>query len=133
MIEPLVYSLDKPIRPEDVQPLIAQTTWAAHRSLEQIQTMLDNTSVHVGAWQGPRLIGYGRAVTDDVYRAYIEDIIVDSKLWGQGIGHGIMEHLLERLAHVEEVTLNCQDHLITFYERIGFKRTTLNFLHIRRG
>ena len=48
-------------------------------------------------------------------------MVVDQAYRGQGIGSEIMRRLLERLAHVEEIVLNCHDDLIPFYERLGFR------------
>jgi GNAT superfamily N-acetyltransferase len=79
------------------------------------------------------LIGFARAVTDDLFRAYIEDVIVDEAYRGQGIGGEITRRLLERLAHVEEIALNCEDHLIPFYERFGFERFPMTHMHIWMG
>ena len=52
---------------------------------------------------------------------------------GQGIGAEIMRRLLVRLDHVEEITLNCENHLIAFYQRLGFERAGLAYLHIWKG
>ena len=129
----LHYSLTKPISPADLQPLFAQTDWAAKRSPESLQAMLDQRGVCVGAWEGERLIGFARAFTDDVFRAFIEDVIVDEAYRGQGIGGELTRRLLERLDHVEEIMLSCHDHLIPFYERLGFERSGMVFMHIWKG
>jgi GNAT superfamily N-acetyltransferase len=127
------YSFTKPIPSEALRALYAQTGWAANRPVEAIRQMLENTVVYLGAWQGDRLIGFARAITDDRYRAFIEDVIVDEALRGQGIGAAMMQVLMERLAHVEEVILSCEDHLIPFYERFGFERVSHQFMNIWRG
>ena len=129
----LTYSFAQIITPADLLPLFAQAGWTANRSSEAIQTLLDHTRVYLGVWDGTRLVGFARAITDDLFRAYIEDVIVDSTYRGQGIGAEIMRHLLTRLAHVEEITLNCEDHLIPFYERFGFERVGMAYMHIWKG
>jgi GNAT superfamily N-acetyltransferase len=128
----LVYSFDRPIPPEDARRLFQQTAWARTRTPEGIQAMLDR-SVCLGVWEGERLVGFGRAVTDDLYRAFIEDVIVDEARRGQGIGGAIMARLLERLDHVEEIVLSCEDHLVSYYERFGFRRATHQFMNIWKG
>lgn len=117
----------------DLLRLFAQTEWTAKRDADALQTMLDKTLVCLGVWDGDRLIGFARAITDDISRAYVEDVIVDSAYRGQGIGSEITRRLLERLAHVEEITLNCGDHLIPFYERFGFEIFDMTHMHIWRG
>ena len=117
----------------DLQRLFAQTEWAANRSQEAIRRLLANTPVCLCVWDGARLIGFGRAVTDDVFRAVIEDVVVDEAYRGQSIGGEMVRRLLERLDHVEEIVLNCQDDLIPFYEKLGFQRTGMAYMNIWKG
>lgn len=132
MVQELIYSFSKPIASEDVRRLMTQTSWAAKRSLEGIQRMLDN-SLCLGVWQDEELIGFARVVTDDIYRAFIEDVVVDGEFRGQGIGAEIMRVLLKRLEHLEDISLCCEDHLIPFYGNFGFERMTITHMHIWRG
>lgn len=127
------YDLDRAITPSDLLPLFAQAGWTAKRTPGAVQRMLDNTRAQVSAWDGDQLVGFARAVTDDVYRAVIEDVIVDQAHRGQGIGAALVRLLLERLAHVEEIVLVCEDDLIPFYERHGFELFEMTHLHIWKG
>lgn len=131
--KPYDYRLGERLTSADVLDLFAQTDWTANRWAGALQTMLDHSPVAVSVWDGERLIGYGRAVTDDIYRALIEDVIVDGAYRGHGIGAEIMRRLLERLAHVEEIALVCHDGLIPFYQRLGFETFDMAHLHIWKG
>src|SRR4249919_1159802 len=102
MTTSLVYEFTSQIAVADLSRLFLQTGWAAKRSPDALETMLANTRVCLGVWDGDRLIGFARVITDDLYRAYVEDVIVDEAYRGQGIGAEIMRRLLERLAHVED-------------------------------
>lgn len=133
MSSDVTYSFDRPIPPVALQALYVQTGWAANRSTADIEKMLSGTIVALGAWQGDQLVGFARAVTDDRFRAYIEDVVIAEELRGHGLGAAMMAVLMERLAHVEEVILSCEDHLIPFYERFGFQRVTHQFMNIWRG
>ncbi len=75
----ITYTFDRPLPLDAVQRLLAQTDWAAHRSPADLQTMLAG-SVCVGAWQADRLVGFARVITDGVYRALLEDVVVDEVL-----------------------------------------------------
>ncbi len=127
------YQFTNTIAISDLHRLFAQTDWTNQRTPDQLQAMLDQTRVCLGVWDGDKLIGFARAVTDDLFRAMIEDVIVDEAYRGHGIGAEIMRRLLERLAHVEELVLNCHDHLIPFYERLGFERVSMTYMHIWKG
>jgi ribosomal protein S18 acetylase RimI-like enzyme len=115
----LEYSLSRPITAGDVQPLFRQTSWASTREDEAVERMLA-ASVNIGAWDGDRLIGYARVVTDHVYRAFLEDVVVDEAYRGQKIGETMVSKLLEHVADVEDVILTTSENRRAFYERLQF-------------
>ena len=119
------YSFERPIKPEQLQMLFRQTDWADDRSSDGIQKMLDATYVVLGAWEGDRLIGFVRTITDGIYRALIDDLVVEESRRGRGIGSELMKRLIERLREmeIEEVFLRCGGDVVPFYQRHGFEKT----------
>jgi predicted GNAT family N-acyltransferase len=116
------YSTERPIEAEKLRDLTRQTNWAGARTLDGLEAMLAGTQIVVGAWKGDRLVGFARALTDGVYRALVDDVIVDEAERGQGVGDELVRRLLERLAEVEAVSLRCDEALVPFYTRHGFRR-----------
>jgi len=82
--------------------------------------MLRHTDVAVCAWDGDQLVGFGRVLTDYVYRATIWDVIVDKAYQKQGIGSEIVQRILHhpRLKRVELFWLCTRRP--KFYEKLGF-------------
>jgi ribosomal protein S18 acetylase RimI-like enzyme len=82
--------------------------------------MLRHTDVAVTALDGDLLIGFGRVLTDYVYRATIWDVIVDKAYQDQGIGTEIVHRILThpRLKKVELFWLCTR--IPDFYEKLGF-------------
>ena len=117
------YSFDRQIELEQLQSLLRQTGWANQRSIEGIEKMLEGTPITLGAWEDGRLVGFVRVITDGIYRALIDDVVVDESKRGTGIGSELMRRVVERLAEVEEVFLRCGEHVVPFYERHGFERS----------
>ena len=130
MSEQFTFSFTEPINPEILQILFQQADWTAKRSPLDIQQMLDHSQMTLGVWKDDKLIGFARVITDNIYRAWIEDIIVDKSYHEQGVGSHIIDKLLKRLEHIEEVTLNCQTELVPFYEKQGFKNKKIASMHI---
>ena len=96
--------------------------WAKGRSNNQIKKLLKGSNVIVTIWEKKRLVGFGRASSDGIYRAVLWDIVVVGDLQGRGIGKQVVEALLKskEINKVEKVylmTTNCSD----FYQQIGFK------------
>ena len=78
-------------------------------------------SVAVGAWDGQRLVGFARAISDGVHRAYVEDVVIDPDYRGQRIGERVVEALIELLEGVHIVSLFCEPDRVRFYARSGFR------------
>ena len=47
--------------------------------------MLKN-SIAIGVWEENELVGFARVVSDGVFRAYIEDVVVHESVRNKGIG-----------------------------------------------
>ena len=97
--------------------------WAKNRNKNQIRKMLSNSSVIVTIWHKANLIGFGRATTDQVYRAVLWDIVISKKSQRLGLGKIIIKALLDdkNINSVERVylmTTNGTD----FYKQLGFKK-----------
>ena len=132
MSDQFTFSFTEPINPEILQVLFQQADWASSRSPLDIQNMLDNSQLTLGVWDDDKLIGFARVITDNIYRAWIEDVIVDKSYHQQGVGSHIVGKLLKRLEHIEEITLHCLAELAPFYEKHGFKAKTLTSMYIKR-
>ncbi len=100
--------------------LYRQAPWAKHRGLKPTQSMLIQTDVVISAWAGPRLVAFGRVLTDYVYRATIWDVIVDRDYQGRHIGTEIVRRILDHpTLHQVELFWLCT-RMPGFYERLGF-------------
>lgn len=126
MTAPFIYSFTEPINPEDLQNLFQQTDWAQRRTPLDIQQMLDRSQLTLGVWDDDRLIGFVRVVTDDIYRAWIEDLVVDHNYRKQRIASHMLDKLLKRLEHIELVMVDCPPELKRFYAKSGFQSKTVS-------
>lgn len=117
----VTFSERQDIDPAQLARLYAQAPWAAGRSEADVREMLAHTDLALSVWDGPRLVGFGRVLTDYVYRASIWDVIVDQDYQGQDIGTQIMQRILNHpsLKRVELFWLCTRDKQ-AFYEKLGF-------------
>ncbi len=84
--------------------------------------MLNRSSVVVSIWKGSKLIGFGRATSDGIFRAVLWDIVVDNEYQNSGFGKIIVKALLEnplilKTERVYIMTTNCGE----FYTKMGFE------------
>ena len=96
--------------------------WSNNRNAKQIRTMLANSSVVISLWHKNRLIGFGRATSDLVFRAVIWDVVIALDSQGLGMGKLIIESLLsnKKIKSVEKVYLMTTNSA-EFYQQLGFK------------
>ena len=121
--EHLVASWDRQITATQLLVLLEQTGWASGRSRTGISRMLSATQLKLGLWRPSdgKLVGFLRVLTDGVYRALIDDVVIDESLRGTGWGTKLLELACARLSEVEEVMLGCAEATAPFYERLGFR------------
>jgi GNAT superfamily N-acetyltransferase len=104
--------------------LFQTTGWNENYQLPQGELMQAlRSSWHVlSAYDGERLVGFGRLVSDGVLHAMIYELIVLPEYQGQGIGGQILERLVEKCheAGVRDIQLFCARGKRAFYEKRGF-------------
>ena len=107
--------------------------WAQGRSRQHLREMLKGSQVVVSLWRGKRMVGFGRASSDGIYRAVLWDVVVAGDLQGRGLGRRVVEALLAspRLREVERVYLMTTNSN-GFYEQMGFNKVASQHLLIRK-
>ena len=96
--------------------------WAKGRNKKQICKMLLNSTVVVSLWNDNKLIGFGRATSDLVFRAVLWDVVIANDHQGLGMGKLIIEAILtnKKIKSVEKIYLMTTNSS-EFYKQLGFK------------
>ena len=108
--------------------------WAQGRTKAQLRRLLAGSSVVVSLWQGKRLVGFGRASSDGIYRSVLWDVVVAGDLHGLGLGRRVVEALLAApaLRGVERIYLMTTNSA-GFYEQLGFRVAAPQALLVKPG
>ena len=98
------------------------TYWAKGRSAAQVERALQYSRPIITAWDGDRMVGFTRVISDLTYRATIWDVIVAETHRKRGIGREMMRKVLDHpdLKTVTMFLLLTKDRQ-PFYEHLGFK------------
>lgn len=101
----------------------AQGWWKPGDKPGLLARMIAGSHCFVLAEKEGRLVGMGRAISDGVSDAYIQDVAVLSSERGSGAGSAIVKALAKRLKAdgIKWVGLIAQDDSSPFYSRLGFK------------
>lgn len=119
---------EKPIPPLQLMRLYQDADWWPERTKDGIRKLLEHGIV-LGAWEDKQLVGFCRAVSDGVYRAYVEDVVVLGTHQKQGIGKQMMDKMMKELKGIEVVSLFCSAKLAEYYKGSGFKETKQVVMH----
>jgi GNAT superfamily N-acetyltransferase len=105
--------------------LFLTTGWNAGygATADDLERANQHSWLHISAYDGDRLVGFGRVVTDFVMHAMVYDMIVLPEYQGKGIGTTILKELLTRCKEqgIKDVQLFCARGKRTFYEKNGFE------------
>jgi len=125
------YSQERKIAFERLIVMFNEVGWNDKSGdVARLEAMVRNSQIVVTAWDGDLMVGFARCVTDHVYNGQINNVVVDSKYRGQGIG----KELLTRVVSCNnQVTYVLRGDLENegFYKRLGFKQTELCFVFPR--
>jgi len=123
---------ERPIDPAEVRRLYEGVTWGHGRDQSVIAASVE-ACVAVGAWDGGKLVGFTRALSDGWFRAYVEDVMIDPEYRGNKIGERMVAALLRKLSHIEIVSLFCEPERVAFYGRNGFSPNKTQVMMHRRN
>ena len=106
--------------------------WARNRNYKNLRKLLHGSTVVVTLWQNQRLVGFGRATSDQIYRAVLWDIVVADDLQGKGLGRLVIEALVAspEIKEVERLYLMTTNSS-NFYKQLGFQNCNQQNLLIK--
>ena len=116
-----------------LQKLLGNNTfWAKNRTIKDLKKCLANSDVIVSLWMGDEIVGFGRALTDGIYRGVLWDIVIDQNYQGKGFGKLIVKSLLssKKIKNTKKVYLMTTNKKL-FYSQMDFKEVTSQNLLIR--
>ena len=90
------------------------------REGDKIRRAFENSTTMCFVWDGGRLIGCARALSDLEYHATIYDVAIHPEYQRRGIGSQLMHEMLSHLP-VWRVLLVADGDAARFYQRLGFK------------
>mgnify|MGYP001326567226 CR=1 FL=1 len=106
--------------------------WAQNRTLNDLKKCLANSDVVVSLWVGKEIVGFGRALTDGIYRGVLWDIVIDQNYQSKGYGTLIIKNLLasKKIKNTKKLYLMTTNKKL-FYSKYDFKEVTTQDLLIR--
>ena len=106
--------------------------WAKSRTIKDLKKCLANSDVIVSLWVGNEIVGFGRALTDGIFRGVLWDIVIDQNHQGKGFGTLIVKQLLssKRVKNTKKLYLMTTNKKL-FYSQFDLKEVTSQDLLVR--
>lgn len=127
MTQTVIYTSEPPEDFQQLEALYASLGWnSLHLSVTELKMMCLNSWYAVYAFEGQKLVGMGRVISDGVITGVICGLGVHPDYQSRGIGRRILGRLVE---HCEKSRvfpqLMCEEGLEPYYEKLGFQRFTI--------
>jgi len=119
------YAHSRSIDRDSFIDLLKRSTLAQRRPVDSptcIDAMLQHGNLLCTAWDGERLVGIARSVTDFEYCCYLSDLAVDLAYQHQGIGKELIRLTRSRLGERATLILLAAPKATEYYPKVGFER-----------
>jgi predicted N-acetyltransferase YhbS len=118
----ILYRVGNELDLNEVVDLYRASTLGARRpvdDLERMAAMLKRANLVVTAWDGPRLVGIARSLSDFAYCTYLSDLAVHLDWQRQGIGKELIRRT-QAAGGEATVLLFAAPAAVEYYGHIGF-------------
>jgi ribosomal protein S18 acetylase RimI-like enzyme len=125
----ITYQINAPLTVDDVIRVFRNS--GIRRPIDQpdrIQEMIDHANLIVSAWDGQKLIGIGRALTDFSFCCYLSDLAVDRDYQRSGIGRALVNEVLEQIGDRCSLILLSAPEAMEYYPKLGFEEIKNGFM-----
>lgn len=98
----------------------------------RLEKMLKHADILVTAWDGERLVGVARALTDYSYCCYLSDLAVDEGYQHRGIGKQLVKRIEREIGEEAALILLASPIAMDYYPKIGFNRIENGYIIPRK-
>jgi predicted N-acetyltransferase YhbS len=117
------YSDSRAITAPQFIGLLRRSTLAERRPVDDLncmEAMLRHANLLCTAWDGEKLVGVARSVTDFEYCCYLSDLAVDESYQKRGIGKQLIRLTQSKLGEKAKIILLAAPKAEQYYPKIGF-------------
>ncbi|MCR4421280.1 MAG: GNAT family N-acetyltransferase [Spirochaetales bacterium] len=126
MREQIKIKIIKKIKSEEVISLYKEAGWwndEDEKDPNRVKKIIKNSLIFIGAFYNKQLVGIGRAISDKVSDAYIQDVVVSKNFRKKGIGKKLVLYILNylKIKKINWIALISTPDSSEFYKKIGFE------------
>jgi GNAT superfamily N-acetyltransferase len=115
------YRDNQPLEPVEIARVFdASGIGRPTKDIPRIAQMFANANVVISAWDGARLVGVSRALTDYSYCCYLSDLAVDVAYQKHGIGRELIRRTQSIIGEEVTLILMSAPGAMAYYPKVGF-------------
>ncbi|MCU7935700.1 MAG: GNAT family N-acetyltransferase [Candidatus Thiodiazotropha sp. (ex Dulcina madagascariensis)] len=117
------YRINEPITADQFVELLKESTLSERRPVDDrrcMEGMVENSNLMITAWDGNKLVGVARSMTDYHYACYLSDLAVHKSYQKQGIGKKLQVITQKQLGEKCSLILVAAPLANSYYGHIGF-------------
>ena len=121
----LNYKVNEPIDADQFIDVLRRSTLGERRPIEDrtcMEGMVRHGNLTVSAWDGEKLVGIVRCLTDFSYICYLSELAVDRDWQRRGVGVELINRAQEALGPRCTIRLISAPGAVAYYEKIGLDR-----------
>ncbi len=129
------YLVNAPLTPAEFVDILERSTLGERRPIDDaaaIEAMLAHADLTVTAWDGDRLVGVARTLTDFAFVGYLSELAVDVAYQRLGIGRALVERTRAAMGPRSKLVLLAAPAAEAYYPRIGFRPRSSAWILERR-
>lgn len=126
---PIIYRTNHPLHTIDVIEVYCSS--GINRPIddvERITEMYSNSNLVISAWDGNKLVGVARSLTDFSYCCYLSDLAVCKEYQKHGIGKRLIALTKEAIGDRAMLLLLSAPTAMEYYPKVGFDEVTNGFI-----
>lgn len=118
------YKINATITVDEFHDVLKSCSLGERRPLDDrecLEGMLENSNLVVSAWDGSKLVGIARSMTDFHYACYLSDLAIDESYQRRGIGLRLQQLTQEQLGPKCLLILISAPAAMDYYSKIGYE------------
>lgn len=103
---------------------ILEKWWEGEKETGPVLEIINGSYIFIAAFSNNQIVGMGRAISDGVSDAYIQDVTVHKDYRGNNIGKSIINKIIEELKNnnILWIGLISEKNSHGFYEKLNFSK-----------
>ncbi len=130
----ITYKINHPLKTQDIIDVFDSSgIRRPTKDPKRIEKMFANANLTITAWDGDKLVGISRSLTDFSFCCYLSDLAVRNEYQKLGLGKELIRITKENIGENVLLLLLSAPPAMEYYPKVGFERVKNGFIIKRKS